>query len=90
MQKTINPAQKSKTPTKCFENVLGQKSKMFEIMYVRHDEDQSLEVVESATIDFNAVIENLAEGNSVFIAPKIQESYSAKKKTQNHNYFNHI
>jgi hypothetical protein len=63
----------------------------FEIMFVHDDEDQSVEVVESTTLDFNAIIENLRDGNSVFIAPKIKRlPLKALKNGQRHGYINHV
>jgi hypothetical protein len=62
---------------------------MFDIMFVHNDDNQSVEVVESSTIDFNAIIEHLREGNSIFIAPKIQQ-VQKKSKRLRQNYINHI
>ena len=90
MQKTINEDQMRKTQTRDFDNSTNQENKIFEIMFVRNDEDKSVEVVESATIDFNAIIENLGEGNSIFIAPKIQGNFPSKKKQKSHSYINHV
>jgi len=39
-------------------------------MFIHNDEEDSVEVVESAVIDFYAVVEHLRRGNAVFIAPK--------------------
>ena len=46
------------------------KSNILEIMFIHNDADDSVEVVESAVIDFYAVVEHLRRGNAVFIAPK--------------------
>ena len=46
------------------------KRKIFEIIFVRNDEEQSVEVDETPFIDFHKVIENLEKGNSVFITSK--------------------
>ncbi len=69
--------------------LLGVKQKMYDIMFVHNDEDQSVEVVESPTIDFNAIIEHLGEGNSIFIAPKIQR-VPIKSNCKRHGYINHV
>ena len=45
-------------------------SKVLEVMFIHNDEEDSVEVVESAVIDFYAVVEHLRRGNAVFIAPK--------------------
>lgn len=48
----------------------ASESKVLEVMFIHNDEDDSVEVVESAVIDFYAVVEHLRRGNAVFIAPK--------------------
>jgi len=52
-----------------FQNNLSS-DKLFEIIFVHNNEEQSVEVEESPFIDFYRVIEQLREGNSVFIASK--------------------
>jgi hypothetical protein len=48
----------------------ADESKVLEVMFIHNDEDDSVEVVESAVIDFCAVVEHLRRGNAIFIAPK--------------------
>lgn len=91
MQKTIT-IQKSKRNTNqspIRKDLALERTKMFDILYVRNDEDQSVEVVEVSIIDFSSIIENLNEGNSVFIAPKNSQSIKSHSKKPC-NYFSHI
>lgn len=71
--------------------LLGQK-KFFEVMYILNNEEQSVEVYESTVLDFNEIIENLNNGNSVFITKKQPKNttFSSKKKEQTTDYINHV
>jgi hypothetical protein len=93
MQKSLNIEKTLKTECSGYtpqETSLEHKT-MFDIMFVHNDEEQSVEVVESSTIDFNAIIEQLREGNSIFIAPKIQMPPQKNRKHQRHrSYINHV
>jgi hypothetical protein len=83
----------SRTQPTVIEAGYSENEKCFNIMFVRYDDQRSMEVVESSVIDFNKVIEHLAEGNSVFIAPKRkQNKHSVKKHSKNSlgNYINHV
>lgn len=65
--------------------------KFFEVMYVQNNEDQSVEVYESTVLDFNSIIENLNEGNSVFITKKQPKSSTVTKtKKQTGEYIHHV
>ena len=91
MQKTIT-TQKSKRSTNqstIQKDLALERTKRFDILYVRNDEDQSVEVVEVSIIDFSSIIENLNEGNSVFIAPKNNQSIKSHSKKRG-NFFSHI
>jgi hypothetical protein len=97
MQKAINYTQKSrKDEPKLLPSVIeagyNESEQCFNIMFVRYDDERSMEVVESSVIDFNKVIENLERGNSVFIAPKHSPSTKAKNKSTKRSteYFSHI
>jgi hypothetical protein len=95
MQKAVNVTKKSKTessPSNVLEySKADEQTRVFDIMYVRNDEDQSVEVVESPVIDFNEIIEHLREGNSVFIAPKIYDCPAKSRRSQlSHKYIDHI
>lgn len=64
--------------------------KVFQIMYVSN-ENESITVDESATIDFSQVIDQLNRGNSIFIAPKNSCVKSSKvKKQRPSGYINHV
>jgi hypothetical protein len=67
---------------------------LFQIFFLSHDQDQSVEVVETGEIDFGEIIERLKVGESVFINnknPEILKSHSKmnKEKEQNLWYFTH-
>ncbi len=93
MQKAVTyPRKKATEPLpSVIEAGYNESDKCFNIMFVRYDDDRSMEVVESSVIDFNKVIENLQQGNSVFISPK-RSNNKAKTKTtkQSGEYFSHI
>ncbi len=83
------------TKAKCLElnsqgDVSFEQKNMFDIMFVHNDEDQTVEVVESSIIDFNAIIEHLRDGNSIFIAPKNQRPPQRTMRHKKPNYINHI
>jgi hypothetical protein len=91
MQKTIT-TQKSKRSTHqstIQKDLTLERTKMFDILYVRNDEDQSVEIVEVSIIDFSSIVENLNEGNPVFKAPKNNQSIRSRSKKPC-NYFSHI
>ncbi len=90
MQKALEGKGKTKNSQFTPVNRVGlEKQKIYEVMFLQNDEDQSVDVVESATIDFNAIIEHLGEGNSIFIAQKIQGT-PIKNRCKGHSYINHI
>ncbi len=95
MQKTINIHQKTigktEKPTSTMQPCFPVNNKVFRILFVYNNEDDLVEVEESAVIDFNRVIEHLGEGNSVFIAPKSYGTFKLKKHpTTQSQYVNHI
>ncbi len=96
MQKAVNYPQKSrKQLTKHLPSVIevgyNENEQTFNIMFVRYDDQRSMEVVESSVIDFNKVIENLQQGNSVFIAPKRNLNRAKKQSSKLHNeFFSHV
>jgi hypothetical protein len=95
MQKAINYPQKSrKQITKPLPSVIevgwNENEQTFNIMFVRYDDQRSMEVVESSVIDFNKVIENLQQGNSVFIAPKRNATRTKKKSPKKSEFFSHV
>jgi hypothetical protein len=97
MQKAINYPHKSRSqitkPLPCvIEAGCIENEQCFNIMFVRYDDQRSMEVVESSVIDFNKVIENLQQGNSVFIAPKRNTTRTPKTqaKKRHSEYFSHV
>lgn len=90
MQKSTSMNQPKNTTVGTRESPLLCQSKFFEVMYVQNNEDQSVEVYESTVLDFNAIIENLNEGNSVFITKKQPASNILAKKKQTDQYISHI
>ncbi len=49
-------------------------SEIFQIFFLKNDEDRSVEVVETQTIPLNELIERLKHGESVFITYKSAQS----------------
>lgn len=97
MQKAINyPQKSSRQVTKPLPSIIeagyNENDQCFNIMFVRYDDQRSMEVVESSVIDFNIVIENLQQGNSVFIAPKRSASKVVKTKSakRTSEYVSHV
>jgi hypothetical protein len=71
----------------------GQKL-LFKLLFLKDDEDQSVEVEEVEEIDFRRVEKHLAQGESVFITPKraqkLNNSLVAWEDTTELWYFSHI
>jgi hypothetical protein len=69
-------------------------NRFLEIMYIRNDIDQSVEVYESTVLDFNSIIENLNDGNSIFITQKKplknQDIKNLRTTQELRHYINHI
>ena len=89
MQKALGSKQKN---TRSIRNE-AYESKVLEVMFIHNDEDDSVEVVESAVIDFYAVVEHLRRGNAVFIAPKNYGEHHEDKISRNDDdryYVTHI
>lgn len=72
MEKTIGSKQKNTRLNNESRSTRKEvhESKVLEVMFIHNDKDDSVEVVESAVIDFYAVVEHLRRGNAIFIAPK--------------------
>lgn len=93
MQKAVNYSRKKATEPlpSVIEAGYNESDKCFNIMFVRYDDDRSMEVVESSVIDFNKVIENLQQGNSVFISPKRNNCRPRTRTTKSSGeYFSHV
>jgi len=68
-------------------------SMLFQVFFLAHDQNQSVEVVETEEIDFGEIIQRLKMGESVFIKyknPEILESRLRvnKEEEQKFWYFN--
>ncbi len=95
MQKAIDcGGNKKKRVTKPQPSIIeagyNESDQCFNIMFVRYDDERSMEVVESSVIDFNRVIEYLEEGNSVFIAPKRNKTKTQKSQKTQKYYVSHV
>ena len=66
---------------------------LFQIFFLSHDQNQSVEVVETEQIDFGEITQRLKMGESVFIKyknPEILESCSRINREEEQNwYFTH-
>jgi hypothetical protein len=70
-------------------------SEIFQLFFLKNDEDRSVEVVETQTIPLNELIERLKHGESVFITYKsVQSNQNLVQRTiENLNepwYFTHF
>jgi len=67
---------------------------LFQLFYLKDDEDQSVEVEEVEEIDFKGVKERLEQGESVFITykrkQKLNMSPVARKDATKPLYFTHL
>ena len=52
---------------------------MFQLLFLKDDENQSVEVEEVEEIDFRKVKEHLEQGESVFITPKRREKAETRQ-----------
>lgn len=63
----------------------------YELQFLAHNASQTIHKVEVRSINFNDVLRHLRQGDSVLIAPKLQESlHSSKKQDEALWYFTHI
>jgi hypothetical protein len=95
MQRMINIKQKTKGSRNTAikkDHYRALRNKIFDILFVDNGQNQTVEVIESRIIDFDAIIEQLEGGNSVFIAPKtpknVTKTTRALKKQA--SYISHI
>lgn len=82
--------------------VNSDKSRMFQVLLLRNDASQEVEIQESKDIDFLRVQEHLKKGGSVFITSKNSQKLNIteemkracrnriKRKTATAFYFNHV
>lgn len=87
MQKAISTKQTNKSDKSSeINDGSTEKARVFEIMFVFNDSEDSVKVVESPVIDFNEVIEHLRQNNAVFITPKsFKKSQTIKKQSGKHH-----
>ena len=77
VQKVINK-QKCVSPRKNYSSLEPyEQQNSYEIIIVRKDTQDSVEVIESEDIDFGIVMQQLVKGNSVFLGPKIKGELEA-------------
>jgi hypothetical protein len=82
--------------------VNSDKSRMFQVLLLRNDASQDVEVQESSEVDFLSVQEHLKKGGSVFITSKNAQKLNIteeikrarrnkiKMKTVTAFYFDHV
>jgi hypothetical protein len=82
--------------------VKSEKSQMFQVLLLRNDASQEVEVQEAEQVDFLSVQEHLKQGGSVFITSKRSQKIAMhkekKKALRNKNgtrkvtafYFDHL
>jgi len=67
---------------------------MFQLLFLKDDENQSVEVEEVEEIDFRKVKEHLEQGESVFITPKrkekVETSLVERENAAETWYFTHL
>ena len=72
---------------------VNEEKPLFELFFLKHDEDQSVEVVEVEEIDFTEVKKHIEQGGSVFIArickQELNTSLIAKEDVADPWYFIH-
>ncbi len=59
-------------------NLPSRNSKLFQLFFLAHDRNQSVEVVEVENLDFGEVVQRLKGGESVFITYKPTETRKPK------------
>jgi len=87
-QKNIKSSNESRSTRK-----EAYEAQVLEVMFIHNDEEDSVEVVETAVIDFYAVVEHLRRGNAVFIAPKNygeRQEIKIPSNADDRYYVNHI
>ena len=60
----------------------SKNSKLFQLFFLAHDQNQSIEVVEVEEVDFEEVSQRLKQGESVFITYKPTETHKQRLKTK--------
>ena len=79
-----------------FRKVTGvnEEKPLFQLFFLKDDEDQSVEAVEVEEIDFREVEDRLKQGESLFISRKrkhkLNTSLVAREDAEESWYFSHI
>ena len=68
---------------------VNEKKPLFQLFFLKDDEDRSVEVKEVEEVDFREVERRLKQGESVFITCKREQELKTKMQ-QNPWYFSHI
>ena len=63
-------------------DVKTEKTQTFQVMFLRNDADQEVEVHEAEKVDFLRIHEHLQQGGSVFITSKCSQKLSRPKPKQ--------
>ncbi len=91
--KLRNIVKKAEEIHKDFHKPIG-KEHVFQLFFLKDDEDQSVQVVEVKEIDFAEVIQHLNQGKSIFITRKqTRERNQNSRLSEDHRepwYFTHI
>jgi hypothetical protein len=71
----------------------SEASLRFQIFFLTNDQSESVEVLETNTIDFEEILKRLTMGDSVFIKCKKQEMLESRSRANEEEnkpwYFNH-
>ncbi len=73
---------------------INEEKSIFQLFYLKEDEDQNVDVEEVEKIDYGEIEKRLEQGESVFIVPKhkqkLNTSMVAQEKTEKLWYFSHV
>jgi len=73
---------------------INEEKSIFQLFYLKEDEDQNVDVEEVEKIDYGEIEKRLEQGESVFIVPKHEQklntSKGAREKTEKLWYFSHV
>jgi hypothetical protein len=65
-------------------DIKNEKTPTFQVMLLRNDSEQEVEVHEAENIDFQRIQEHLKQGGSVFITSKCSQKLSRPSLKQRH------
>lgn len=72
----------------------SEEKPLYQLLFLKNDEDQNVEVEEVERIDFRKIKKRLIQGDSVFITPKTKQKLKAghisKKNAAEPLYFAHV